>query len=605
MRPGGPHLQTVKRVVLQDFRRFSSSTKVKVDDFMPSGRGKFFQAPFQLTNPYRSDVLLKAYLQRTMPSGILSTVTSDLERFGDRIVDEVDHLGRQCELNPPKLRTYDAWGVREDELITCHEWKRMHDISAEEGFVSLAYDREAYGEFARLYSCAKLMLYSPSSGLYSCPLAMTDGAASLIESLPFKSLKLLEAQEHILSRNPKEFWTSGQWMTERGGGSDVATGTDTYAVRQEDDCYKLYGYKWFSSATDADVTFALAREVSEEGEVTLGTKGLSLFFVKVKGADGRLNNIEIHKLKDKLGTRQLPTAELLLSGTRALRVSPPGRGVAGISPMLTITRIHNAISTMGAMRRIVQLSTDYCTKRSVFGNLLSQYPLHLQTLARLEVEVRGCQLFLFETCRILGLVDCGKATEEESLLLRILTPLLKLYTGKQVVPFVSEGLESFGGQGYIEETGLPTLLRDAQVLPIWEGTTNVLSLDVLRSIQKSQNQSLYVLLQEIHRRLDPVRLPKLESSTLALKKKMSTLVETSTAILADGFDGMQMAARDFSLSLAHLYIGMLMLEHASSAVGTSADVTAAQRWCSRPLPLLSPDTYTTGVCNVDKNLLGL
>ena len=598
-------IKTMKLFALKRSMRLFSTMRANPGDYMPAGRGKFFQSPFQLFNPYNSDFLLKAYLRRFMPQDILNTVTEDLERFGDRIVDEIDDIGRQCELNPPKLRTYSAWGDREDALITCQQWKCMHDISAEEGLVSIAYDNEAYREFARLFSCAKLFLFAPSSGLYSCPLAMTDGAAKLISMLPEVTAELRETKEHILSRDPEHFWTSGQWMTERGGGSDVAGGTDTYAVKQKDGGYRLYGYKWFSSAIDADVTFTLAREVSEEGDVTLGTNGLSLFFLRVRDSDGHLNGIEIHKLKDKLGTRQLPTAELLLCGSRALRVSDPGRGVASISPMLTVTRIHNAISAVGVMRRILQLSTDYCTRRSVFGDLLSSHPLHLQTLARMEVEARGCQLFVLETCRLLGLVDCGKATEEEALLLRLLTPLLKLYTGKQVVPFVSEGLESFGGQGYIEETGLPVMLRDAQVLPIWEGTTNVLSLDVLRSIQKSQNQSLEVLLGEIGNRLDTVKMPELESSVSITKKKLETFTNSSSAILSIGIEGIQMAARDFSLSLAHLYVSMLLLEHASSAVATVTDATAAKRWCSRPLPLITSDDYTTNVSKEDKDLLNL
>lgn len=216
-----------------------------------------------------------------------------------------------------------------------------------------------------------------------------------------------------------------------------------------------------------------------------GTRGLSLFYLETNDERGQYNNLEIQCLKNKLGTRQLPTAELLLDGTKAQLVGEEGRGVVGISPMLTITRIHNSIASISLMRRVLQLSRDYSTRRLAFGKYIADHPLHMRTLSQMEVETRGCVLFTLEICRLLGLEECGMATSTEKNLLRILTPITKLYTAKQAIVIASEGLESFGGQGYIEDTGLPTFLRDAQVLPIWEGTTNILSLDVLRVLQKT------------------------------------------------------------------------------------------------------------------------
>jgi len=168
-----------------------------------------------------------------------------------------------------------------------------------------------------LHQLAKLFLYSPSAGLFTCPLAMTDGAAKTIEALSLKQLK--QTYERLTSRDPQTFWTAGQWMTERGGGSDVANGTETIAVPQADGSYKLYGYKWFSSATDSDMTFTLARTVGEDGQTIKGTKGLSMFFLRTRNEDGSLNDIEVVKLKNKLGTKQVPTAELLLDGSVAYR----------------------------------------------------------------------------------------------------------------------------------------------------------------------------------------------------------------------------------------------------------------------------------------------
>lgn len=396
-------------------------------------------------------------------------------------------------------------------------------------------------------------------------------------------------------------------MTEKKGGSDVADGTETVAIPQPDGSYLLHGYKWFTSATDADMAFTLARIADKEGRITEGTRGLSLFYLETKNElDGRLNNFEIQRLKNKLGTRQLPTAELLLDGARAQLVGDPGRGVAGISPMLTITRLHNSISSVGAMRRILMLSRDYSTKRVAFGKYLADHPLHVQTLARMEVEVRGCLVLLLEVCRLLGLEECGVATATDRHLLRILTPILKLYTAKQAVSIASEGLESFGGQGYIEDTGLPVFLRDSQVLPIWEGTTNILSLDVLRVLQKTGAAALGSFTDSVKSRLSAT--PQLERVGLAseaerLKHHLNSITAFAVRAAQEDTPTLERAARDFAYSLAHIYTGALLIEHATVDNSMPNDRVTAQRWCSRPLPLREAADYSSTASNMDLMLV--
>nr|KAG5696865.1 hypothetical protein BaRGS_035275 [Batillaria attramentaria] len=404
---------------------------------------------------------------------------------------------------------------------------------------------------------AKLYLYAPSSGLYSCPLAMADGAAKIIETIQLSSPWLIErAFSHLTSRDPAVFWTSGQWMTEKRGGSDVARGTETVAIEQPDGTYRLYGYKWFSSATDADMTFTLARIADKEGNTVEGTRGLSLFYLELRGPDGKLNNIQIQKLKNKLGTRQLPTAELLLDGSTAFRVSDEGRGVAGISNMLTLTRLHNSLSAASSMRRMVNMARDYSTRRSAFGSVLKDYPLHIQTLARMEVETRGAELLVLEVGRLLGLEEVGVATETEKQLMRLLVPVMKLYTGKQAIAVASEGLECFGGQGFIEDTGLPMILRDAQVLTIWEGTTNVLSLDVLRAMAKSRGGVLKAFAENVGTRLQSAAgREELVGST----NKVAKGVEDVLAFAAKNTSILETAARDFAFSIARVAIAVLCI----------------------------------------------
>ncbi|PIO72300.1 Ras family protein [Teladorsagia circumcincta] len=327
--------------------------------------GGFTQAPPVLHNPFNDDPMLKRTLRRILPEQDCKNVEKDLSRFGERIVKEIDRLGRICELNQPKLEQFDAWGRR----------------------------------FAKIY------LFSPSAGLTTCPMAMTDGAVKTLKALGLEGMHNMatESISRLCSTEGKEAWTSGQWMTEKKGGSDVGGGCDTYAEHVDGDTFRLYGYKWFSSAIDADIALTLARIVDKDGNAKDGSRGLSLFLVKIRNSDGQLNGIQMMRLKNKFGTKQLPTAELLLDGTLAHCLGEPGRGVANISNMLNITRIHNAVASVSGMRRIMSLARDYSTRRVVFGQTQEKWPLHTATLAKMEVETRGCFVLLMEAAHLLGL----------------------------------------------------------------------------------------------------------------------------------------------------------------------------------------------------------
>ncbi|NXF96639.1 ACD11 dehydrogenase, partial [Eubucco bourcierii] len=548
----------------------------------------------QTGNPYLEDALLRSYLRTHLPPGpraagaplfasqVLEEVHQELERFGNRLLSQVKPLGWECELNPPVFRQYDAWGQRQDQIITCSAWRRIKGIAAEEGLIAEAYERR-FSNWSRLYQAVKLYLFSSFSGGFNCPLAMTDGAAKVIESLGVPG-SLKSAFEHLTTRDPEKFWTSGQWMTERRGGSDVASGTETVASKQPDGTYLLHGFKWFTSAADSDMALTLARIADAEGQVKQGSSGLSLFFLRVRDEAGRLNNIQVQRLKDKLGTRQMATAELWLCGARAALVSAEGRGVASISSMLNISRIHNVIGAVASMRRMLSLSREYAGRRVAFGKLLKDHPLHMQTIARMEVQTRGAFLLLMEVVRLLGLAETNKASEQEQLLLRLLVPVAKLYTGKQASAVAIEAMESFGGQGYMEDTGLPAIVRDTLVLSIWEGTTNVLSLDVLRSLSKSQGQVMAATFSTVQKKLEGASSrPELEGAVKRMREALGSLMQFMQEAASRGALTTELAARDFSYSIARIYAGALLLEHAARPDASSADICAAQRWCNQEL----------------------
>ncbi|GFT43096.1 acyl-CoA dehydrogenase family member 11, partial [Nephila pilipes] len=243
----------------------------KVDFFRYSQakNAQFYQEQPKLDNPFLADIPLQSFLNHYVPEEVKKEISTDLQRFGDRIIDEIDDLGWECESNLPSLETLDVWGRRIDDLKTCHAWKKQHDISSEEGIVAIPYEQKL-NFWSRLHQICKIYMYSPSAGLYTCPLAMTDGAAKTILSWKNstrgeRNERFTNAFNNLISRDPEKFWTSGQWMTERRGGSDVANSTETVAV-PENDFYRLYGYKWFSSATDSNMALTLAR-VAQDTEV--------------------------------------------------------------------------------------------------------------------------------------------------------------------------------------------------------------------------------------------------------------------------------------------------------------------------------------------------
>lgn len=445
---------------------------------------EFYQTGPSLTNTYDSDALLKASLKRALPADVFAKIEKHLRHVGDLAAGDWLRWSREAETNKPKLVQFDPWGRRKDEIVMAEGWRHLEAAAATEGIVASGYARE-YGEFSRVYQAALLYLFHPSSAFVSCPLAMTDGAARAIELYGDDELKK-NAFKHLTSRDPKTFWTSGQWMTEKTGGSDVS-GTSTVAKRQGDR-WLLSGVKWFTSATTSQMAMLLARPESSEA----GSRGLSLFYTELRDAKGALNNIEILRLKDKLGTDALPTAELELVGTPAHLVGGEGNGVRKISSLFNITRVYNSVCSVGHLRRALDLAQSYSRERIAFGKPIIEHPLHKETLDAIEASFARAFKLTFFVAHLLGRDETGVATERERLLLRALTPISKLYSARVAMSGVSEVVEVFGGVGYIEDSGIPRLLRDAQVFSIWEGTTNVLALDFLRALDKEDARREFV-----------------------------------------------------------------------------------------------------------------
>jgi alkylation response protein AidB-like acyl-CoA dehydrogenase len=482
----------------------------------------------------------------------------------------------------PVLTPWDAWGHRVDAIEVSPLWKRAEEICVEKGLVSAAYDSKL-GDKARIHQFAMNYIVQASMDVYSCPLAMTDGAARTLLETGNQAL-IDHALPHLLSKDPATFWTSGQWMTERTGGSDV--GASETVAKKEGGAWSLHGTKWFTSATTSQMALTLGRP---EGNGQ-GGRGLALFFVELRDADGKLCNIEVNRLKDKLGTRKVPTAELTLKGTPATLVSDTENGIRNITPMLGITRTWNAVASAWGMRRAVALARDYSSKRSAFGSPLADKPLHRDTLASIAAEAEAAFLLAFRCAELLGKIEAESADEQERQLFRVLTPVTKLTTAKQAVAVASEALECFGGAGYVEDTGLPRLLADAQVLPIWEGTTNVLSLDTLRAISKDAD-AMAAYVHEVTRCCDSVRAPGLAAPVKVARAALESAREWLMKAMNNN-EELEAGARRFAMTLGRCLELALLCEHAQwvgeNPGGKSPDraAAAARRFATQGIDLI-------------------
>jgi alkylation response protein AidB-like acyl-CoA dehydrogenase len=523
-------------------------------------RDEFFQEAPRLANTYRENRWLAAYLKKYLPREIFQEIDGDLAKFGEKCAGPYWELARQAEREKPEHVPYGAFGRRIDEIRVSQAWQELHNISAREGLVQIAYQRK-YREHSRLYQFAKLYLFHPSSAFFTCPLAMCDGAAKVLE-LYGKEAVHQEAFRHLTSNKPEEFWTSGQWMTEKTGGSDVS-GTSTVAVSGKGEV-RLHGVKWFSSATTSAMALALARY---EG-APAGSKGLTLFLVPMY-QNGGLNNIQVLRLKDKLGTWALPTAELELKGTLAYQVGEREQGVKTVASMLNITRLYNAVCSVGQMTRALDMLRDYSSKRQVFGATLDKQPLHTGTFAQEQSKLLAGFLLTMEMVRLLGKDECGEASANEQDLLRLFTPIAKMFTAKTSIQVSSEVIEGFGGAGYVEDSGVAVHLRDSQVFTIWEGATNVLSLDLIRVVQKSS--ALTALQKDISDRLKNLKSDaskRLQTRWQELERTMGQWIESPAEVQAVG-------ARDLAFHLAWHYGYTLLLSWSESESAANQTVMAA------------------------------
>jgi alkylation response protein AidB-like acyl-CoA dehydrogenase len=533
-------------------------------------------------DPYDGDELLQSWLHARLGADGHAAARPRLAALAAEVTGPLRAAHADAEAHPPTLLRYGPWGDRVDRIDTPPGWEVLRRAAARHALVALPYLPEAqttWGAGARVVQHALLHLYGPESATFSCPVAMSDGAAALL-SRPEVDPAVREAWlPRLLSTDPDTAVTSGQWMTEAQGGSDLSR-SSTVAVPAADGTggWRLTGEKWFCSAADSAIAVALARP---RGAAEGTSRVLAPFLVPryaadsplaetnaARSADPRLPapGVRLHRLKDKLGTRALPTAEIGLRQAYAWPLGDPAEpGLGRMMTLVVVTRLHNAAAAAAGMRRGLAYAQAYAAARQVAGGRLADHPLHRATLGALAVDAAGAFVLAGHAFALLGRVEVD-GDPEAAAELRVVAPLAKLATGRLAVQAASEYVECFGGAGYIEDTGIPRLLRDAQVLPIWEGTTNVLALDVLRAVRR-----------------DGAGRPLL--ARLSAAGQRSAALREVTAELSAAFgddltsDKVVAGARGLALRAAYALAAALLLEQAAG--GDPAAETLARLWTRR------------------------
>lgn len=456
-------------------------------------------------------------------------------------------LAARAEREPPQHVAYGPWGQRIDEIRVSDAYLELGRKGIAAGITALPYESTLFGERARLVWAGLLALWGPSSALYSCPVAMTDGAARTL--IAHGGADDMRVVGRLTTRDFDRAWTSGQWMTETAGGSDISR-TGTVARIDEDGAWRLYGTKWFTSAVNADVALTLARP-ENAGE---GSSSLALFRVQLNDDDGtHRDSIRVRRLKDKLGTRALPTAELELDGAPAYPIGDPeeGGGIRRMSTMLNITRVHNALGSAAALARGLAWARAYAAVREVAGKPLHEHDIHRAILADLAVDYAAALVLALRCAELLGKAEHGTITDDEAALFRGLVPVTKLATAKWAVAGVTEAMEAIGGVAYCEDSTIPALVRNTHVLPIWEGTTNVLALDFLRSV--SSADALRAVIRDATNSLEEADgLLEAAPHTVEVRRALELLTEKEQQLSGKPESG-RLFARTLAMGVANTY----------------------------------------------------
>ncbi|MEW5355989.1 acyl-CoA dehydrogenase family protein [Streptomyces sp. 16-176A] len=420
---------------------------------------------------FTADRALTEAVDRHVGAGLLDEVRGELAGLGRAAGSaQLQEWGAQANENPPRLRTHDRYGHRIDEVDFHPAWHRLLGKGVSAGLTA-AWNRPA-GHVRR---AAAFLVWTQVEAGTCCPLSMTHAAVPALRADPELAaeweprLTSVVYDRELRPAHLKPGALFGMGMTEKQGGSDVRANTTAARPLAESGGYELTGHKWFCSAPMSDAFLVLAQAPA----------GLTCFLVPRVLPDGARNVFRVQRLKDKLGNRSNASAEVEFDGAWARRVGEEGRGVRTIIEMVAATRLDCVLGSAGLMRQAVAQAVHHCAYREAFGGRLLDKPLMRNVLADLALESEAATTLALRLA-----AACDDGGEQERALLRIAVPAAKYWVTKRCAPLAVEASECLGGNGYVEESGLPRLVRESPLNSIWEGAGNVQALDVLRALRR-------------------------------------------------------------------------------------------------------------------------
>jgi putative acyl-CoA dehydrogenase len=440
--------------------------------------------PFENVDLFSSDAPLRDAVAANGAKGETAALSIFGKQWGTA---EMFALGRRANENPPKLSAFDAKGFRRDtvEFHPAYHQFMMQSVAAglhastwEESGKRAAAPAEV-ARSARFYMAAQV-----ETG-HLCPITMTRASVAALAVEPALAARVIPK---VVSRDydpafrpwtEKSGMTLGMGMTEKQGGTDVRANTTT--AKPVGDGYSIVGHKWFFSAPMSDAFLVLAQAPG----------GLTCFLMPRFRPDGSVNALHFQRLKDKLGNRSNASSEVEFMDAFAWRVGDEGAGVRTILQMVQLTRIDCAVASAGLMRMALAQAVHHCRYRKVFDKRLYDQPMMRAVLADMALEVEGAVAFVMRLSRAL---DHAGVDAEEAAYARLLTPVAKYRICKLAPGFAFEAMECLGGNGYVEESLLPRLYRESPVNAIWEGSGNVMCLDVLRALKRDDEAALVAAL---------------------------------------------------------------------------------------------------------------
>ncbi|MGW6473638.1 acyl-CoA dehydrogenase family protein [Streptomyces nigra] len=495
---------------------------------------------------YTADRALVEAVERHLPPELRDEADGELSALGRACGSaQVQEWGVQANENPPRLRTHDRYGHRIDEVDFHPSWHRLLGKGVSAGLTA-AWTRPG-GQVRR---AAAFVLWTQVDAGNCCPLSMTHAAVPALRTDPELAAEwepLLTSMVYDRGLRPaagKAGALFGMGMTEKQGGSDVRANTTRAVPLAESGTYALTGHKWFCSAPMSDAFLVLAQAPG----------GLTCFLVPRVLEDGGRNVFLLQRLKDKLGNRSNASAEVEFDGTWARRVGEEGRGVRTIIGMVAATRLDCVLGSAGLMRQAVAQAVHHCAYREAFGARLVDQPLMRNVLADLAVESEAATTLALRLA-----AACDDDGEQERALLRIAVPAAKYWVTKRCAPVAVEAAECLGGNGYVEESQLPRLVRESPLNSIWEGAGNVQALDVLRVLRR-EPAALDAYLREV-------------GLARGADHRLDAAIRSLLTELAD-LEGIEARARRVTERLALVLQGSLLVRFAPSDV---ADAFCATR----------------------------